>query len=62
MSLHEVTIAMSAIIARKEKEMKFQAACLGAEFKDDKTSSGYEALTDKQKLAIKKAVDQRRIK
>lgn len=56
MTLHEVTIAVEAIMKRKKSEMKFHAACMGATIKDDDNQIDPQELTDKQKQLISKSI------
>lgn len=54
MTLHEVTIAMSAIEKRMKQEIKFKAACMGATFKDEEEVEDVE-LTPAQEAAMARA-------
>lgn len=63
MSLHEVTVATSSIMKRKEIEMRFQAKCLGAETDEKQNDSPIvEKLNDKQKQAMNRAIEEHKKK
>jgi hypothetical protein len=59
MSIHEVTIAVSSILKRREQEIKFQAMCLGAEVKSE-TVQTKEELTEYDLDRIKRAVEEQK--